>query len=115
MGRAIAHYSREWEVKDMHADHPYDLECRRGLELLHVEVKGSTSRGEAVLVTPNEVSHARAQHPNTELFIVSGIMVDRAATAAPEVSGGVERRVRGWGADESRLRPVGFEYRIDES
>jgi hypothetical protein len=59
MELAIAHYSRNWQVSDVHADHPYDLECRRGDRVIYVEVKGSTSRGEAVIVTPNEVRHAR--------------------------------------------------------
>jgi len=112
MDRAIAYYSRRWKVTDVHANHPFDLECRRGSDVLYVEVKGSTTRGDAVIVTPNEVKHARTHHPHTELFVLSEIVVDDAATTSPHARGGKESRHSGWGTDDSRLRPVGFEYRI---
>lgn len=110
MERAKAHYDADWDVKDVHQSRPYDLECRRHGAILYVEVKGSTTTGEAVIVTPNEVEHARDHHPDTELFIVSEILVENATTGAPRASGGIERSYRGWGIDESRLRPLGFEY-----
>lgn len=114
MELAIDHYSREWTVTDVHANHPYDLECRRGEEVLYVEVKGTTSGGMAVIVTPNEVSHAQAYHPSTELFVVANIGVDGddAVPPRPIAHGGTQHRYRGWAADPSRLRPVGFEYRL---
>jgi Domain of unknown function (DUF3883) len=111
MGRAIAYYSREWDVEDVSADHSYDLECRRAQSVLYVEVKGSTSTGEVVIVTRNEVRHARSHHPDTELFIVSRIAVSHPETE-PLASGGVEHRHPGWMADDSRLEAIGFEYTV---
>lgn len=115
MERAIAEYSTHWTVVDVHADHPYDLECRRETDLLHVEVKGTTSRGEAVIVTPNEVQHARSHHPRTELFVVSEIHVEETPGSPPRASGGTVAQYPGWGMDDGRLRPVGFEYRPGSS
>jgi hypothetical protein len=110
MARATAHYSQGWTVKDVHKDHSYDLECRRGNEVLYVEVKGTTSKGETVLVTRSEVGIAKQRHPNTELFLVSGIRIDDATAERPTASGGEVSVYRGWAADDSRLRPLGFEY-----
>lgn len=111
MELAIEFYSGFWTVKDVHADHSYDLECTRGEETLLVEVKGTTGRGETVIVTRNEVSVARERHPHTELFIISGIVVHDRGLPRPWASGGVQVRIPGWGVQKSRLEPLGFTYR----
>jgi hypothetical protein len=92
MGRAIGYYSREWDVQDVHADHPYDLECRRRAEVKYVEVKGTTTSGKGVILTVNEVEHARVHHPNTELFVVSNIVVQQDGKSDPLASGGIDSR-----------------------
>ena len=38
------------------ATESYDLICRRGDEVKHVEVKGTTTDGAEVILTPNEVT-----------------------------------------------------------
>jgi hypothetical protein len=43
-------------------------------------VKGTTTDGVEVILTPNEVEHAR-EYPHTALFILSNIGIERAATA----------------------------------
>ena len=110
MIRAAAYYAADWTVEDVHKDHSYDLECSRGNEVLYVEVKGTTSTGETVLMTRGEVRLAKQRHPNTELFVVSRIRIDDAAAQRPIASGGDVSVYRGWAADDSRLRPLGFEY-----
>ncbi len=115
MDVAMEHYSKNWDVTDVHTKFPYDLECRRGDEVLYVEVKGSTSTAETVIVTPNEVQHAQLHHPHVELFVVSQIVVDGAATMSPKASGGVATQHRAWGQESDRLRPIAFEYRLGTS
>ena len=110
MTRAIAHYSRGWTVRDVHSKQSYDLECRRGDQVLYVEVKGTMGLGEVLIVTRGEVVVAKKQHPNTELFVVSDIRIEDAAMTKPRASGGQVSVYRGWAADDSRLRPLGFEY-----
>jgi Domain of unknown function (DUF3883) len=46
------------DVEDVHGRESYDLICRRGDEVKHVEVKGTTTDGIEVILTPNEVRHA---------------------------------------------------------
>lgn len=110
MALAIAHYSRDWRVTDVHKNRSYDLECKGGGSVLNVEVKGTTSKGETVLVTRGEVVAAKQRHPNTELFLVSDIGIDDATAEQPRTSGGQVSVYRGWAADDSRLRPLGFEF-----
>ena len=45
MNWAIEFYSKDWEVEDVHGTKSYDLVCRRGEEIKHVEVKGTTTGG----------------------------------------------------------------------
>jgi hypothetical protein len=63
------------QITDVSATESYDFECvLRGQET-HVEVKGTTSAGERVPLTRNEVAHARECHPNVVLIVVSRIRV----------------------------------------
>jgi Protein NO VEIN, C-terminal len=45
MNMATAFYSPEWDVEDVHSNESYDLVCRRGDEIKHIEVKGTTTDG----------------------------------------------------------------------
>src|SRR5690242_14584975 len=70
MNTATEFYSSGWEVEDVHGTESYDLICRQGSEVKHVEVKGTTTDGAEVILTPNEVRHAR-EYPSTALFVLS--------------------------------------------
>jgi hypothetical protein len=61
MNMATDFYNKAWDVEDVHGTKSYDLICCRGDELKHVEVKGTTTDGAEVILTPNEVMHAN--HP----------------------------------------------------
>jgi hypothetical protein len=68
MKKAQEHYiSHGWTVQDVSKPESYDLHCVKGNQELRVEVKGTTSDGREVLLTPNEVSHAREAYPQVAL------------------------------------------------
>lgn len=111
---AIGHYLAEgWTVNDVGSTESYDLDCTRGDEHIHVEVKGTTTIGETIVLTPNEVAHARAWCPNTGLFLVTDIEVDQTATDHPIPSGGTARIWPGWTVDEDRLTAVAYFYKTE--
>jgi hypothetical protein len=60
-------------IDDVSLHESYDLRCELGGDDLHVEVKGTTSDGDRVLLTRNEVSHARDWYPRVALIVVSCI------------------------------------------
>lgn len=116
MNVAIAHYSQTWDtIEDVSAVESFDLRCTSGNAELRVEVKGTSTVGETVLLTPNEVSHARSNHPNTALFVVANIEVRRDPASGIEASGGTAEAIEPWRPDEDRLKPTGFQYEVPKS
>lgn len=108
MDLAIAHYERRWKsVRDVGGTECFDLECQSGRQVLRVEVKGTTGGGDSVLLTANEVEHARTQAPHMALFVVSEIQLDRGPE--PVASGGIVRILEPWDIGTCRLRAVAFE------
>lgn len=109
---AIEYYESSWDsVKKV--GKPYDLECRRGEEVLHVEVKGTSQLGYTVCVTPNEVENARKN--NADLFVVSNIDYEKISEIEYKASGGDMWLFQGWKPKDEELRVRTFELRIDPS
>ena len=108
---AIRYYRGQgWAVQDVGSSEPYDLRCTRGAEELHVEVKGTTSLGETVILTRNEVLHALEWHPNVDLFVVRDIHIDGRESDHPGASGGVAHVCCNWCPADDGLTPVGYVY-----
>jgi hypothetical protein len=109
MARAITHYeAMGYVVEDVSATSSYDLRCRGNDKEVHVEVKGTTTTGAWVLLTANEVAHARAQHPDCDLFVVSGIQVDAETL---EISGpGTATVWEQWVVDDGRLDAIAYQF-----
>lgn len=102
---------QDWDVEDVHGTKSYDLICRRGDEVKHVEVKGTTTDGAEVILTRNEVRHAR-EHPCTVLFVVSDITVERAEDGTVTATGGKQHPYDPWHLDDGTLTPLGFRYQV---
>jgi hypothetical protein len=109
MNDAAKFYGDSWNVEDVHGRESYDLVCRRGDQELRVEVKGTTTDGAEVILTPNEVEHARS-FEHTALFILSNIKLERADDGAVLATGGVRHVLDPWSIDNGTLKPIGFRY-----
>jgi hypothetical protein len=109
MERAIAHFTADWkEVHDVSRFASFDLLCRRDADELRVEVKGTTTLGEAVLITRNELENARKHFPCVALFVTSEIVIDR-SEMLPRATGGKDRILCPWDVSACRLTPVQLE------
>jgi hypothetical protein len=111
MNAATEFYREDWDVEDVHGTESYDLVCRRHGEVKHVEVKGTTTDGTEVILTPNEVRHAR-EYPHTALFILSNITIERAHDGTVTAAGGDQHLFDPWPIDDGTLMPLGFRYRV---
>ena len=112
MNVAVQYFSAGWNVEDVHGTESYDLKCRRRAEELHVEVKGTTSTGEVVLLTRKEVDHAKT-FPHVALFVLAEIVVVRNDEGqAIGADGGVPMLFDPWALDENRLQAVGYQYSV---
>lgn len=99
-----------WEVRDVGATRSYDLHCKRSDEVLHVEVKGTTSEGATVILTRNEVALHREVYPANALIVVSQIELDR-QIQPPLAKGGLLEISSPWRIDEEALVPIAYTYR----
>jgi hypothetical protein len=100
-----------WDVADVHGTESYDLQCfDNGVEK-HVEVKGTTTEGVHVILTPNEVEHART-YPEIVLFVLANISIDEGDDEQATASGGDVTVLDPWVIDEWALRPVGFRFSL---
>jgi len=113
MNAATAFYASDWDVEDVHGRESYDLVCRRGNEIKHVEVKCTTTDGAEVILTPNEVDHAR-EMADVALFIVSNVVVERDDDGTVTATGGNCHRYDPWHIDDGTLKPLGFKYRVPD-
>jgi hypothetical protein len=111
MNAATDFYREDWDVEDVHGTESYDLICRRHGEEKHVEVKGTTTDGTEVILTPNEVRHAR-EHPYTALFILSNITIERTVDGTVTAAGGDQQLFDPWPIDDGTLTPLGFPYQV---
>src|SRR5437667_9662016 len=102
---------RGWKAVDVSRKESYDLHCSRGKEEMRVEVKGTISKGREVLLTPNEVSHARAAYPNVMLLVVSEIRLTLEGIA----KGGIITVFNPWAIDKGHLKPVGYAYSVPQN
>lgn len=68
MEAAKRHFlSDGYEVEDHSKNRPYDLCCKRKKELLYVEVKGTQTKGEEIILTSGEVDFARRHREQIEV------------------------------------------------
>lgn len=108
--QASEHYvSLGWSVERVGAQKlGYDLRCIKSDQELHVEVKGTTSKGLEVTLTPNEVTHCKA-YPQMALVIVSRIVIAEDDTISDH---GQIQVLDPWIIDDNHLTPSEFSYRV---
>jgi hypothetical protein len=104
---------RAWAVKDVHRHRPYDLECQKGHQEHHVELKGLTGPPIAVEVTRGEVTHARTCSHRAVLAVVSQIKLRRGRS--PIATGGSLRIDEPWRITREALEPLRYKYMLPRS
>ncbi|WP_431235127.1 protein NO VEIN domain-containing protein [Mycolicibacterium psychrotolerans] len=103
--------SQGWVVSDDSANQSYDFEISKNGHRRRVEVKGTQSAGRQVLLTANEVDHARERYPAVILAIVSGIQVVASAESGDlKAAGGSLHLVDPLDVDSGSLKPITFMY-----
>ena len=74
-------------------------------------MKGTTTSGEEIILTSNEVEHARAHRSRCMLFILYQIEVAD-GPEGPAAAGGTRRVLWPWDVDAGRLAPISYKCRI---
>jgi hypothetical protein len=120
MRKAIEHHAMDearrhfrtcgYSVRNVSKNHPYDLRCRKKREI-HVEVKGTRTAGEKIILTRNEVEHAKDHRRNMALFVLRDVKISR-KNGRVIASGGRRDVTHPWRINETLLEPIGFEYQL---
>jgi hypothetical protein len=113
MDLARNHYQAIFPVvKNTATMKPYDFSClgRDGSEV-RVEVKGSTGEAAEIRLTVGEVENARDRSRRTDLFLVTGIVVEQTPDG-PRAPGGNVRIVEAWVPKADDLFPSVYRYRV---
>lgn len=108
MARALAHFKKRYSVVDNVSKQKgvLDLRCgSNGKTTIHVEVKGTTTAGESVILTRREVERARAG--KAALFVLHSVRLK-----GEKATGGVERVIYKWDIGKGRLTPLNFQYKL---
>ncbi len=110
--QVIDHFKRAGWTKITPRGKPYDLLCERAgsSERLYVEVKGSQSAAQSVILTRNEVKHARTHYPHTALAVVSEIEV---IGKPPRCGNGKIKVYQPWQPERAALTCMAFSYARD--
>jgi len=97
------------EIEDVSASESYDCRCHRPGEELRVEVKGTRGPDEIVIVTDNEVVHARSSG-RVAIAIVTDIDLNRVG-GVPQPRGGNLHWHEPWDVDAGVLEPTQYRWR----
>jgi hypothetical protein len=100
-------------LKDVGKNRSYDISAKLDGVDFYIEVKGTISLGEKVVLTRNEVLLHRQEHPNNALIVVSQIDLDR--SEPPTAKGGKVLFISPWEIVDRDLEPLGYEYSISNS
>jgi hypothetical protein len=111
MKRATQYWEKRGIVEDVHGNSSYDLVCTVRGSKKHIEVKGTTGEGLEILVTPNEVKHAKT-YADVCLTVVSNIVVRVTPKGRIRASGGEVTVFDPWKINDGKLTAVGYVHEV---
>jgi hypothetical protein len=108
MAVAKRHYRKKgFDVDDVSDRCSYDLQCKRAKDELRVEVKGTTTLGQVIVLTRGEVIHASDHRNACALFILHSIRLN-----GNKASGGKVVVLDPWKLQQKRLKAIGYTYEV---
>ena len=109
VSKAIQYFKRhKYSVKNVGGTKSYDLDCSKDGDTLRVEVKGTQTTGDSIILTPNEVRNAKKH--KTALYVLHSIKVDMVRKNY-RLSGGDEKIINPWKINEQgKLKVLSYMY-----
>ena len=104
------YYSKKgYEVKDVSSNQPYDFIISKNGISQYVEVKGTQTPGESIILTKNEVSLSQAEGHRMILFILHSIVMNKKTV---KKNSGTIFIIDPWKIKNENLTPISFNYKI---
>ncbi len=101
-----------WVVSDHSATESYDLRAEAGEQTRFIEVKGTTGRGDVIVLTRREIEFAQANRDHMVLAVVAHIVLAGVGDEA-SASGGELIVRQSWAPMPSALQPIAFTCRLE--
>lgn len=98
-----------YDVEDVSPTHSYDVSIKKNGVERKVEVKGTQTEGNAIILTRNEVDLSRSQGKDMTLFLVHSIVMNKKAVRN---GSGVIKIIDPWQVTDDRLTPLSYTYRL---
>lgn len=113
VNKASSYFKRKgFTVKNVGNFKSFDLECIKDGNILHVEVKGTQTNGDSVILTSNEVKNAK--NHITALYILHSIRVKKSGKKFV-LSGGIEKIFNPWEiSNRGKLTPLSYSYKLNQ-
>ena len=99
------------DIVDVSKNRSYDIHCKTGGKDLMVEVKGTQTRGESILITKNEYLNAERYRGKVALYILHSVKVT-GKEENTKASGGKEIFLNPWDIKKGDLNPIGYVYTL---
>ena len=107
MKKCIKHYEKMgFKCEDVSQQESFDVLAKKGTSTIKIEVKGTRSSGDKIILTKNEVELAKQKE--TVLFLVCNIHYNEETDKA---SGGDEKILE-WNFSDSNLIALSYSYQI---
>ena len=111
---AYEHYfNNGYEVEDCSGlrNIGYDYKCIKGDEVIEVEVKGTQTKGDSVMLTSNEVINAKTSQNQCDLFIVHSMEVEM-QDGEYDITSHEVKVVEKWNPEDKDLEPKTYKYKV---
>jgi len=110
VSKAIRYFRKQkYTVKNVGATKSYDLHCSKGSNILRVEVKGTQTTGNSIILTPNEVMNAKKH--KTALYLLYSIKVD-IVRKKYKLSGGKTKVINPFKINKRKLKVLSYMYTL---
>ena len=105
-----SHYEEQhYEVTDVSANHPYDLLIKKKDEEFYVEVKGTQTKADNIILTKNEVYLSKNSGNRMILFIVHSIEMNKKSV---KKGSGTVKIIKPWVVNPDMLTPISYTYKM---
>ena len=101
------------DIRNTSKGKPFDYQCKSSGTDFYVEVKGTVSSGEVVILTRGEVEIHNKKFPNNMLIIVHGIQLT--GENNDQAFEGIVKVISPWEIKSDSLTVIAYNYRIDSS
>lgn len=101
-----------WQVVDKSGSESYDLLATRKTETRFIEVKGTTGRGESIVLTHGEVAHVSRHRNHCALIVISGISLARDNGVWIASGGTITTHEDPWTIDAADLQATVYRYSV---